>query len=133
MAVDLVAEETITVGQPAVVEGPSKNAHFGVVFEDDGTTGYLYALDFSREDDGIVDAVHIYNAAQVVDRRVPSLVQIAWSRDGLKAALMINKYPHAIFDFEARRGYCRTGFPPCGRNWSEFDHTWDDKALDLFR
>jgi hypothetical protein len=88
--------------------------------------------DFACEDNAIVDAMHICNAAQVVDRHVPSLVQLVWSRDGLKAALIINKYPHAIFDFEARRGYCRTGFQAPGHNWTEFDHTWDDKALDLF-
>jgi hypothetical protein len=132
MDVDLVAEETIIVGQPVVVEGPSQNAPFGVVFEDEGTTGYHYAVDFTRGDNSILDAMHIYNAAQVTDRQVPSLVQIIWSRDGLKSALMINKYPHAVFDFEACRGYCRTGFPPRCHGWTEFDHTWDDNALDLF-
>jgi hypothetical protein len=133
MAADLVAEETIIVGQPIVVEGPSPSAPFGVVFEDDGTTGYLYGLALAREGSPIVDAMHIYNVAQVTDRDKPSIVQLFWSRDGLKAALMINKYPHAIFDFEARRGYCRTGFPPPDRTWTEFDHSWDDKAVELFR
>jgi hypothetical protein len=133
MAVDLVAEETITVGQEIVVEGPSPHTPFGIVFEDDGITGYLYGLDFSREGNPIVDALHIYNVAQVTDRDKPSLVQLVWSRDGLKAALMINKSPHAIFDFEARRGYCRTGFPPPSRNWTEFDHCWHDQAVELFR
>jgi hypothetical protein len=132
MAVELVAEETVTVGQPTVVEGPSPRAPFGVVFEDEGTTGYLYGLDLSCEDKPIIDALHIYNVDQVVDRDKPSLVQLVWSRDGLKAALLINKYPHAVFDFEARRGYCRTGFPPPFRKWTEFDHAWDDKAIDLF-
>jgi hypothetical protein len=41
MPAELVAEETITVGQPVVVEGPSPHAPYGVVFEDNGTTGYL--------------------------------------------------------------------------------------------
>jgi hypothetical protein len=133
MAVDLVAEETIIVGQPIVVEGPSPSAPFGVVFEDDGSTGCLYGLAFAREDNPIVDAMHIYNVAQVTDRDKPLLVQLLWSKDGLKAALMINKYPHAIFDFEAKRGYCRSGFPPSDGTWSVFDHAWDDKAVDLMR
>ena len=133
MAVEVVAEETITVGRPVVVEGPSPNGSFGVVFEDDGDTGYFYALDFSCDDNPIVDAMHIYNAAQVVDQHVPSLVQLVWSRDGLKAALMINKYPHAIFDFDTKRGYCRTGFPATVFKWKAFDHCWDPNALDLLR
>lgn len=132
MAVNPVAEQAITIGQPAVVEGPSPHAHFGIVFEDDGTTGYLYALDFSRDDNPIVDAMHIYKVDQVVCRYEPSLVQLVWSRDGFKAALIVNQYPHAIFDFEARRGYCRTGFPASAFEWTECDHAWDDKALDLF-
>lgn len=133
MSVELVAEAIVTVGVSATLERPSPQTDFGVVFEDDGETGYLYGLDFSREDNPIVDALHIYNVAQVTNRDQPSLVQLMWSADGLKAALLINKYPHAVFDFEARRGYCRTGFPPADSNWTVFDHAWDDSAIQLFR
>jgi hypothetical protein len=77
--------------------------------------------------------MHIYDVAQVVDRDKPSLVQLVWSGDGLKAALVINRYPHAVFDFEARRGFCRTGFPPPNPNWCTNDHAWDDMALELFK
>ncbi len=129
----LVAEETFTVGEPMALEGPSPETDFCVIFEDDGDTGYLYGLDTSREGNPIVDAMHIYNVAQVTDRSVPSVAQLIWSDDGLKAALLINKWPHAVFDFHARRGYCRTGFPPPGPEWTRFDHTWDDAALQLFR
>lgn len=133
MPVQLVAEETFTVGKPIVIEGPSPCADLGVVFEDDSTTGYLYGLDFSRQEDPIVDAMHIYNVAQVVDRDKPSVVQLVWSTDGRQAALLINQYPHAVFDFEAKRGYCRTGFPPANSTWTDHDHAWDDQALELFR
>jgi hypothetical protein len=129
----LVAEETITVGQPAVVQGPSPSTNYGVVFEDDGATGYLYGLDFSRRDDPIVDALHIYDVEQVADRAKPSAVQLVWSKDGLKAALLINRYPHAVFDFEGKRGYCRTGFPPSIGKWTQHDHSWDDRAMELFK
>jgi hypothetical protein len=133
MPVQLVAEETITVGQPVVVEGPSPSGHFGVVFEDDGDTGYLYGLDLTRQGNPIVNAMHIYNVGQVVDREKPSVVQLVWSQDGLKAALLINRYPRAVYDFASKRGYCRTGFPPPDRNWTEYDHAWDDKAIELFK
>lgn len=132
MPIQTVAEQTFTVGEPTVVEGPSPGAGFVVVFEDDGHTGYLYGLDPGRDGNPIVDAMHIYNVANITDRDLPSVVRLAWSVDGLKAILLINDYPHAIFDFEARRGYCRTGFPPPDPNWAEFDHAWDDRAVDLF-
>jgi hypothetical protein len=134
MAVQLAAEQTITVGDKVVVEGPSPSQPFGVVFEDDGETGYLYGLDFSMQNDPIVDALHIYNVPQVSDRDRPSHVQLVWSNDGMKAALLINRYPHAIFDFAAKRGYCRTGFPPpMHTGFSKEGHAWDDAAQELFR
>jgi hypothetical protein len=133
MPVELVAEATIRVGEPVTVEGPSPSSTFGVVFEDDGETGYIYGVDLARKGNPILDAMHIYNVEQVADRDKPSLVELVWSGDGLKAALLINDYPHAIFDFDARRGYCRTGFPPADPNWTQFDHSWDDAAIELFR
>jgi hypothetical protein len=108
MPAEIVADDMITVGQPVVVEGRARNTHYGAVFEDDGETGYFYGLDFSQQEQPIVDARHIYDIEQVTDRATASVVQIAFSADGLKAALIINKYPHAVIDFAARRSYCRT-------------------------
>ena len=129
----IVADATILVGQPTTLEGPSPTPPYGAVFEDDGRTAYFYGLDFSRREQPIADARHIYNVAQVVDRSTPSTVQIAWSTDGRKTVLLINKYPHAIIDFEERRSYCRTGFPPVDPDWSASGAEWDDRATDLFR
>ena len=128
------AEETIQVGHEIVVASRSPTAEFEVVFEDDGTTGYFYGVDSSSKEIQILDAMHIYNVASVVDKARPSLVQVAWSEDGLKAALFINGYAHAVFDFAATRGYCRTNFPPPSGTgtWTAFDHEWSDSALDLF-
>jgi hypothetical protein len=103
------------------------------VFEDDGETGYFYGLDTTKKDSPILDALQIYNVKNITDRNIPSTVQIVWSADGLKSALLINKYPHAIFDFQVKRGYCRTGFPPPAKTWSSQGHEWDDKAQDLFK
>src|SRR5262245_5944397 len=106
MAAELVAEETLKVGQPYVLEGPSPAGRYLVIFEDDGTTGYFFALDRTKVAKPICDALHIYNVEAVADRDQPSVFQIAWSQDGLKACLIINDDPHAVFDFEAQRGYC---------------------------
>jgi len=77
--------------------------------------------------------LHIYNVRSVADKNLRSQAQIVWSEDGLKAALLIDRYPHAVFDFAARRGYCRSGFPPPDSNWTKFDHAWDDSAQEFFR
>jgi hypothetical protein len=70
----------------------------------------------------------------VTDRHLPSKVELVWSEDDKKAALLINRYPHAIFDFEAKRGYCRTGFPePSKDGWTQYSHEWDDIAENLFK
>lgn len=129
----VAAEQTIHVGKETVVESPSPSTQFAVVFEDDGETGYFYGLDTKRQDNPIVDALHIYNVANVTDKDIPSKIQIVWSADGLKSALIINRYPHAVFDFEAKRAYCRTGFPPPSKTWTKHSHDWDDRAMDLFK
>ena len=133
MAAKQVAEQDIQVGKEVVVEGPSPTPPFAAVFEDDGETGYFYALDTTRTENPIVDALHIYDVESVTDRHLPSKVQIVWSMDDRKAALLINDYPHAVFDFTAKRGYCRSGFPPPSEDgWSAQGHEWDDSVLDLF-
>src|SRR4051812_21165418 len=126
MAAELVAEETLKVGEAAVLKGPSPGGRYLVTFEDDGETGYFFALDTTQVANPICDALHIYNALAVADRDQPAVFQIAWSQDGLKACLIINDDPHAVFDFEAKRGYCRTGFPPAEPKWTNFSHDWDD-------
>ncbi|MBT2145443.1 DUF2251 domain-containing protein [Rhodanobacter sp. LX-100] len=46
--------------------------------------------------------------------------------------MLINGYVHAIFDFSATRGYCRTGFPPPSKSGGWHGHDWDDSAFKLF-
>jgi len=106
---------------------------YSVVFEDDGETGYFYAVERRGDQPHILDAVQIYAVRNVVDREIPSHLEVAWTRNGLHAALYLNGYPHAVFDFQARRGYCRTGFPPPPQTgWSSQGHGWDEDALAPF-
>jgi hypothetical protein len=119
-------------GVKFVLESVSLNKAHGAVFEDDGDTGYFYCLDFSVVEQPIVDALHIYNCAEIADAHIRSSYQIGWSADGLKALLSINDYPHAVADFEAKKAYCRNGFPPAVGAWKNHDHSWTDHALDLF-
>ena len=132
MPIHITAEDELQVGSATVVEGPAPQGPYIAVFEDDETTGYFYALDPAQGGNPIQSALHIYDVDAVVDRERPSTVTIAWSAEGDKAVLLINDYPHAVFDFVAKRGYCRTGFPPPPTEgaWAAESHDWDDAALD---
>ena len=126
------AKATFEVGTEFILDSRSPSSTFAVVFEDDAQTGYFYGLDMSRTDNAIVDAMHIYNVDNVSDKHIPSEASIVWSADGLKALLLINNHAHAVFDFEARRGYCRNGFPAPNSSWTKHSHEWDENVLRLF-
>lgn len=134
MAIHVTAENEFRVGHATVIEGAAPEGTFVAVFEDDGDTGYFYALDVSANGNPIQDALHIYNVANVTDRDIPSVATIGWSADSKKVVLLINEYPHAVFDFEAKRGYSRTAFPPPAKNsaWGVQGHEWQDAAVGLF-
>lgn len=121
-------------GDETFYASDSPQHSFSAVFEDDGETGYLYAYDRMREADPILDALHIYNVHNVVDREIESDVEILWSEDGLKALLLLNDYPHAVLDFEARKGYCRTNFPPPTGDWrADAREPWSEEFVRPFR
>ena len=49
------------MGSPTLVDTMSEDGKWYVVFEDDGETGYFYAVDCSGEAQTIRGALHIYN------------------------------------------------------------------------
>lgn len=114
MILDL--EETFTIGKDTFFASDSINESYAVIFEDDQSTGYFYAVDI-KSDSKVLDALHVYNVADVIDKDKPSKIQIAWSDNGQIASLLINNYCHAIFDFETKAGYCRNGFPENKGEW----------------
>jgi hypothetical protein len=121
-------------GEELVVGSRSGDGQAAVVFEDDGETAYFYAC---QTDNGpILDALHIYDVAAVTDRRRISEYELGWSPSGRQAILSIDGRPQAVFDFDGRRGWCRTGFPPGQLNnegWSPDGHAWKDACLAPFR
>ena len=121
------------MGTPLVLEGASPSGAYAAVFEDDGETGYFYALDPADTAQAIQDALHIYNVQQVQDRHQVSDVRIGWSSDSQAVLLAINGNVHAVFDFGAQQAGCRTGFPPPdGRGWATEGHAWRDALLAPF-
>jgi hypothetical protein len=127
-------EEVFTVGQDTFFDSVSPTSSFGVTFEDDLTTGYLYALNIDQDTE-ILDALHIYNVADVIDKDKPSKLQIVWSDNGLIASILINSYCHAIFDFDTKAGYCRNGFPESNGDWIEIKERvlTDDLIDEIFK
>jgi hypothetical protein len=109
-------DQTFTVGQDTFIDSTAKNGN-AVVFEDNEETGYFYAVDIN-DDSNILDALHIYNVADVIDKDKSSTIRILWTTDFMKAVLSINNYYHAIFDFKAKAGYCRNGFPNSNSSWT---------------
>lgn len=109
-------EQTFTVGKDTFIDSTTENNN-AVVFEDNEETGYFYAVDVNN-DLKILDALHIYNVDIVTDKDIPSTLKILWSEDFNKAFLSINNYYHAVFDFQNRAGYCRTGFPSSNGEWA---------------
>lgn len=135
MALKIVAKETFQVGRPLVVDADSPVGRYAAVFEDDGATGCFYAVDTDVEDGNPVqDALLVYTVADVTDADLASTLEIGWSRDGLKALLLINDAPHAAFDFERRQGWCQLGLPQAAiaAAWSKAGHAWSDDVEALF-
>ncbi len=122
----------LSVGVPDVFGADSPDARYAVIFEDDGRTGYLYAMDQTAVgDQKIQEAMLIYDVATITDRDRPNELILAWTPDSALAVLLINSYPHAVYDFERKRGYCRKNFPTPGK-WGQ-DFRWDESVLDAFQ
>lgn len=104
MTILVTLQAQLMVGEAQVIKSPAPEGMLAAVFEDDGRTGYFYALDDSVEGNPILDAVHIYNVEDISDAHIPSHVKIGWSEDSQKCVLLINGYPHAVFDFVGKMG-----------------------------
>jgi len=134
MTYTVASFETHVAGNAATFLGFSPDGRYTAVFEDDGESGYFYSIDRSRGAATIQDALHIYDARVFAADRSHLELKIAWSTDGCAAALFIDGEAHAVFDFDARRGYCRSGqpHPPAGARWSPSGHDWNGTALKAF-
>ncbi|MBV7388073.1 DUF2251 domain-containing protein [Pasteurellaceae bacterium TAE3-ERU1] len=117
----LTLEDTHTIGSPKQ-NGTHSNVqdHFAVMFEDDGESGYFYALD-TRQAQSVVDALHLYNVESFSDTlQADNQLQICWSQDGNLAVLLLNGQVQAAFDFAKLIGYNHSHFPEpeLGSMWS---------------
>ncbi len=125
-------EQEHTVGELCVIESMSPLTAFAVIFEDDGAAAHFHGLDTSNEQSFRLDLLHVYDVKGVEDAHLPVVLQIVWSGDGLKVALLLNGVGHAVFDFAAQRGYCRNNKPKPNLSWTAYDHEWVDEVAELF-
>jgi hypothetical protein len=56
-------------------------------------------------------------------------LQIVWSNDWMKCALVIDGFCHALFDFEAKGGYNINEFPPPNQFWTQGDRKLNDDMM----
>jgi hypothetical protein len=115
-------------GQNAVLQVDAPGGRFSAVFEDDRETGYFYGLHLSTEESPesqIVDALHVYDVRAVADSENAYSVEIRWAQDRNRVGLFIAGICQAVFDFDAKRAVCRSGFPPASGDFTS-SHDWDE-------
>jgi hypothetical protein len=116
-------------GSGLFLSSDSPNGDWRAVFEDDGETAYFYACAATGSESNIFDALQIRRAATASSTSAP-VVQIVWSADGLKAALITGEQIDAIIDFARRKAFCRSNFPPASAAWGQRE-LWSDELLGL--
>jgi hypothetical protein len=127
----LSTEEKITVGTPdTIVESTAVGGERSVIFEDDGTTGYFYAVRPGANLE-ILDDLHVYDVANVTDRHIPVTIQLVWDETWTAAVLLINSYGHALYDFQRAVGFCRNAFPEA-RNGQTTKRELTDELIDQY-
>lgn len=125
-------EFTFRVGAAQVHE--SRVGDHGVVFEDDGDTGYLYAVAFvprrlRAPKLRILDAFHLYDAAAVRDADRPLTGAIEWTADGAAVAVSIDGSVHVMVDVAAGIAMSVGAFPPPTPDSPFRSKVWDERAF----
>ncbi len=100
---------------------------YGLVFEDDGETGYLYVTKPDFTD--IYDAVHIYNRGDSHEPKAGDEVFVVWSSDLKRAGLYYGQAFRAGVDFAKNELRSRTGFPANAKAPWVGDHSWRDEIV----
>ncbi len=111
MTILVTLQAQLIVGEEQVIKSLAPEGMLAAVLEDDGRTGYFYALDESLEGNPILDAVHIYNVEDISDAHIPSDVKIGWSEDSQKCVLLINGYSACSVRFRGEKWVLQKRIP----------------------
>jgi hypothetical protein len=133
----LMLKKQVIPGEEVFLESHSPENRYGIVFEDNGETGYFYAVetipDQGQGEIRILDALHIYDSLERKKEGAPLGIEVIWSRDWLKCALILGGACHAVFDFENQGGYCINEFPPPNETWTRHGRTLTNQLIrDIF-
>ena len=127
-----MSAQVFQIGSAAVLQSDAPAGTRSVVFEDDGQTGYFYALAPGESALELLDALHVYNAEQDL-RGVDCRIELAWTADSSKAGLRVNGSLWAVFDFEREQGWSRSNFPPPAGRWKmPARPEWDESLVHQF-
>ena len=112
-----------TVGTECFLDSVSPSTKYAVVFEEDGATGFFYALDTSLAGQQVVNALHIYDVGTGQEAGKTVRLAVVWSEDGLRTGLKRDRELVAVFDFSSSTGW-QHGKParPAG-SWNNV--AWD--------
>lgn len=124
-------DQVSRIGDKLVLQMDAPSGEVTVVFEDDGDTGYFYALAPNASGElELLDALHVYNAEADL-RGTDVRLEIEWSEDSKLAALRVNASMWALYDFTAQLGWSRSNFPPPPGKWrnGEGRPEWNDSLV----
>jgi hypothetical protein len=143
LALGSLADQENSVGQTQSNEGPIafpitfngpgpymkvfSGTGYGVVFEDDGETGYLYVT--NEKQDEILDALHLYNYGGPAQIEPGDQVFVVWNEELQKVGVFYHDAFQAIVDFRNHVACCRTGFPEASSEWVKSSHEWQEKLV----
>ena len=112
---------------PAVYATPFESTGFGVIFQDDGDTGYFFATDESQVD--ILDTLIVYRAGDDDRLNEGEAAYVVYSADAQRAGLYYHGEFQAVFDFRQKTGCCRRGEPDPVGDWCTSGHAWDPEMV----
>jgi hypothetical protein len=110
--------QTLHVGALTVIETFADRTPYGVVLEDDGEVAYFYGLDTRRGDRAVVDSLYLYCVSDLEQHpredlkiEVPCDVEIVWSADQERVALLMNGRAEACLRLCRQAGVLPQQFP----------------------
>lgn len=104
-----------------------KGTGYGVVFEDDGETGYLYAT--NEDHSQFLDALYLYEYGSFEQINLNDSVFIVWNERIKKAGLYYHERFQAVIDFDKQMACCRSGFPEPNKIWCKSSHDWKEEMV----
>lgn len=121
----------VIIGIPFSVASKTPDGSLGVVFDDNGKTGYFFAHDYRPEETRLLDALHVYNIEEPPSSS-PTELKIIWSEGFQAAAVILDQKPQVVFHFEQETGYANDPFPDPPENSSWIHAPFHKSLKNLF-